>query len=85
MNNKFGTSANPGQSEILVGALYVSLLSAFRHIAEVEGAPAAVAFKDRLLDRIGSGDISMSLLDDAATFDLATSMIKDIVVEGEKV
>ena len=80
MQQKPTTTADAGQSEIVAGALYVSLLSAFRHISEAEGAPAALTFKQQLLARIRSGDISMSLLDDAAAFDLVVSMIEDIEV-----
>jgi hypothetical protein len=78
MNRKPGISADPGQSTIIVGALYVSLVQAFRHIAQREGSAAAIAFKEELLEGIRSGGVSMALLDDAATFGLVVSMIEDI-------
>lgn len=83
MNDKPRITADIGQIEIVVGALYVSLLSAFRHIAKEEGPSAASAFKEKLLAGITNGDISMSLLDDAAAFELVVSMINDIEVVNE--
>jgi hypothetical protein len=77
-NKKPRISADAGQSQIVGGALYVSLVHAFRHIAEREGSSAAIAFKEELLEGIRSGGVSMALLDDAATFDLVVSMIEDI-------
>jgi hypothetical protein len=78
MDTKPKVSADPGQSTIIVGALYVSLVQAFRHIAQREGSSVAIAFKEELLEGIKSGGVSMALLDDAATFDLVVSMIEDI-------
>lgn len=78
MNDKSKVPADAGQSTIIVGALYVSLVQAFRHIAEREGSSAAIAFKEELLAGIKNGGVSMALLDDAATFDLVVSMIEDI-------
>lgn len=78
MNDKSKVPADAGQSTIIVGALYVCLVQAFRHIAEREGSSAAIAVKEELLAGIKNGGVSMALLDDAATFDLVVSMIEDI-------
>jgi hypothetical protein len=52
MNDKFliPADASHEQSEIIIGALYLSLLFAFRHIANAEGAASAAAFKEESHD-----------------------------------
>lgn len=80
MNDKFliPADASHEQSEIIIGALYLSLLFAFRHIANAEGAASAAAFKEEFLTTLKSGGVSMSLLDDAATFDFVVAMFDGV-------
>lgn len=61
------SDATHEQIEIAVGALYLSLVYAFRHIVKGEGEASANAFKEELVSALKGGGISMSLLDDAAT------------------
>lgn len=68
--------ASTEQLHIIIGALYLSLADAMEHIATAENLSSAVAFKDRLLTALKSGDINMSLLDDAKTFDLVVSVVE---------
>jgi hypothetical protein len=68
--------ASTEQLHIIIGALYLSLAYTLRHVTAVEGPTAAGAFKDRLLTAVKNGDLDMSLLDDAKTYDLVVSMIE---------
>ena len=68
--------ASTEQLHIVIGALYLSLAHAMEHIAKSENLSSTVAFKDRLLTALKSGDIDMSLLDDAKTFDLVISIVE---------
>lgn len=68
--------ASTEQLHIVIGALYLSLAHAIGHIAATEGLSSTVAFKDQFLTALKSGDIDMSLLDDAKTFDLVVSIVE---------
>jgi hypothetical protein len=68
--------ASTEQLHIIIGTLYLSLANAMEHIAAAESLSSAVAFKDQLLTALKSGDIDMSLLDDAKTFDLVISIVE---------
>ncbi len=80
MNDKMFIPADASheQIEIIVGALYMTLGFALRHIGKVEGQESALAFKNELVAALKKGDISMSLLDDAATFDFVVSTVDSI-------
>lgn len=80
MNDKLliPADASHEQIEIIVGALYMTLSYAFRHFAETEGQASASAFKNELVAALKRGDISMSLLDDAATFDFVVPIVDGI-------
>lgn len=65
------------QLNIIIGALYRSLAHAMEHISATESHASTVAFKDELLTGLKSGDIDMSLLDDAKTFDLVIAIVED--------
>jgi hypothetical protein len=77
MNDKMFIPADASheQIEIIVGALYMTLGFALRHVGKVEGQASAQALKNELIAALKKGDISMSLLDDAATFDFVVSLI----------
>lgn len=66
------------QIEIIVGALYMALIFAFRHIGTAEGPNGPIAFKNELIAALKRGDISMSLLDDAATYDFVTTIVENL-------
>jgi hypothetical protein len=66
------------QIEMVVGALYLISAYTFRHILNDEGKRSAGVFKEELVAAVKRGDISMSLLDDAATFDFVTSMVDSL-------
>ena len=72
------TDASHEQIEIIVGALYLCLQHALAHIVKVEGAASAGAFKEKLVAALESGDIDMSILDDARTFDFVVGMVKSL-------
>lgn len=78
MAEKLGIPADASteQLNIIVGVLYLSLAHAVEHIAEAESPSSIVAFKDRFLTALKSGDIDMSLLDDAKTFDLVVAIVE---------
>ena len=80
MNDKMfiPADATHEQVEIIVGALYMTLSFAFRHIGKAEGPAGAIAFKNELMAALKKGDISMSLLDDAATFDFVLSTVDSL-------
>jgi hypothetical protein len=72
------TDASPEQIEIIVGALHLCLQYAVAHIVKAEGAASAGAFKEKLVTALESGDIDMSILDDAKTFDFVVGMVKSL-------
>lgn len=78
MAEKLGipVDASTEQLNIIVGVLYLSLAHAVEHITEAESLSSVVAFKDRFLTALKSGDIDMSLLDDAQTFDLVVAIVE---------
>jgi hypothetical protein len=80
MNDRLAIPADAthGQIEIAVGALYLSLAFALRHIAKVEGQASANAFKEELVSALKGGSISMSLLDDAPTFNFVVAMVDSV-------
>lgn len=80
MNDKMFIPADASheQIEIIVGAFYMALAFALRHVSAAEGPAAAAAFKKELIAALKKGDISMSLLDDAATFDFVVSTVDGI-------
>jgi hypothetical protein len=69
--------ASTEQLHIIIGALYLSLAHAMEHISAAENLSSAVAFRDQLLTGLKSGDIDMSLLDDAKTFDLVIAIVEN--------
>jgi len=69
------SDASHEQVEIIVGAMYLALADAFDHIERVEGGASARAFQDELVTKLKGGGVSMSLLDDAATFDFVVAMV----------
>jgi len=78
MAEKLGIPADASieQLNIIIGVLYLSLAHAVEHIAKAENPSSVVAFKDRFLTALKSGDIDMSLLDDAKTFDLIVAIVE---------
>jgi hypothetical protein len=72
--------ASTEQLHIIIGTLYLSLSRAMEHIAKAENPSSVETFKDGLLAAIKSGDIDMSLLDDAKTFDLVIAMIEGAMI-----
>lgn len=64
------------QIQVSLGAFYLCLEYAIAHIAKVEGAPAAVAFKKEFIAALKDGSINMSLLDDARTFDFVVPIME---------
>ena len=78
MAEKLGIPADASneQLNIIVGVLYLSLAHAVEHIAKAESPSSLFAFKDRFLAALKSGDIDMSLLDDAKTFDLVVAIVE---------
>lgn len=77
--------ASTEQLHIIIGTLYLSLARPMEHIAKVESPSSAGEFKDRFLTSVKSGDINMSLLDDAKTFDLVVSIIESAMDVKEPV
>lgn len=69
--------ASTEQLHIIIGALYLSLAHAMEHISTTEDPASTVAFKNQLLAGLKNGDIDMSLLDDAKTFDLVIAIVED--------
>lgn len=78
MAEKLGIPADASneQLNIIIGALYLSLAHAVEHIAKAESLSSVVAFRDRFLTALKSGDINMSLLDDGKTFDLVVGIVE---------
>lgn len=78
MAEKIGIPADASteQLHIIIGVLYLSLVHAMEHIGKVETLSSTVAFRDRFLGALKSGDIDMSLLDDAKTFDLVVGIVE---------
>jgi hypothetical protein len=78
MAEKLGipADATTEQLNIIAGTLYLSLAHAVEHIARAESLSSVVAFKDRFLTALKGGDIDMSLLDDARTFDLVVGIVE---------
>jgi hypothetical protein len=68
--------ATTEQLHIIIGTLYLSLARAMEHIATTESPSSVDGFKNRFLTALKSGDIDMSLLDDAKTFDLVVSIVE---------
>ena len=62
--------------QITMGALYLCLEHAMAHIAKAEGGAAAAAFQRELVTGLKNGDIDMSLLDDARTFDFVVPLVE---------
>lgn len=79
------TDASTEQLHIIIGTLYLSLTKAVEHIERTENLAAVNGFKDRFLTALKSGDIDMSLLDDAKTFDLVVSIIEGAMDVKESV
>lgn len=78
MAQKIGIPADASteQLHIIIGALYLSLAQAMQHIAKMDDSGSARAFKDRFLTALKNGDIDMSLLDDANTYDLVIGIVE---------
>lgn len=75
--------ATTEQLHIIIGTLYLSLARAMDHIARTENPSSVDGFKDRFLTALKSGDIDMSLLDDAKTFDLVVSIVEGAMAKEE--
>jgi hypothetical protein len=69
--------ASTEQLHIIIGALYLSLAYTLRHLIATEGSASAATYKDHLLTAVKNGDLDMSLLDDAKTYDLVVSIIEN--------
>jgi hypothetical protein len=78
MAEKLGipVDASNEQLNIIIGVLYLSLVHAVEHMAKTESLSSVVAFKDGFLTALKSGDIDMSVLDDAKTFDLVVPIVE---------
>lgn len=68
--------ASTEQLRIIIGTLYLSLARAIEHISRTESSSSVDGFKDHFLTALKRGDIDMSLLDDAKTFDLVVSIVE---------
>lgn len=69
----------PAQTQIAMAAFYFCLEHMLGHVLEAEGAPSAQALKRELVTALKNGDIDMSILDDASTFDFVVPMIERLV------
>lgn len=77
--------ASTEQLHIIIGTLYLSLARAMEHVARTESPSSVDGFRDRFLTALKSGDIDMSLLDDAKTFDLVVSIVEGAMERKEAV
>ncbi len=68
--------ASTEQLRIIIGTLYLGLARAIEHISRTESPSSVDGFKDHFLTALKRGDIDMSLLDDAKTFDLVVSIVE---------
>jgi hypothetical protein len=64
------------QIQVTMGALYLCLEHAMAHIVRAEGGASAATFKQELITALKNGDINMSLLDDAQTFDFVVPLVE---------
>ena len=71
--------ASTEQLHIVIGGLSLSLAHAMEHIARTETATSATTFTHQLLTALKSGDLDMSLLDDANSYDLVVSIVESAV------
>lgn len=62
--------------QITMGVLYLCLEHAMAHMVKAEGALSAAAFQRELIAALKNGDIDMSLLDDARTFDFVVPLVE---------
>jgi hypothetical protein len=78
MTQKIGipSDASTEQLHIIIGALNLSLVQAMQHIAQTGNSASIGVFKDRFLASLKNGDIDMSLLDDANTYDLVAVIVE---------
>lgn len=81
MVRKIGIPADASteQLQIIIGALYLSLSEAMRHIAQTGSSASSSAFKDRFLTALKNSDVDMSLLDDANTYDLVIGIVESAI------
>lgn len=77
------TDASTEQLHIIIGTLYLGLARAMEHIERTESPSSIDGFKHRFLTALKSGDIDMSLLDDAKTFDLVVSIVEGAIARSE--
>lgn len=77
--------ASTEQLNIIIGALYLSLAYTLRHVTASQGQASAIAYKNQLLTAVKNGDLDMSLLDDAKTYDLVVSIIESAMDVKEPV
>jgi hypothetical protein len=75
--------ASTEQLHIIIGTLYLGLARAMEHIARTENPSSVDEFRSRFLTALKSGDINMSLLDDAKTFDLVVSIVEGAMERKE--
>jgi hypothetical protein len=82
MNDKLfiPSAVSHEQIEIIIGALYMTLVDTLQHIGKAESQAFASAFKSELVTALKRGDISMSLLDDAAAYKFVVSLIERIEI-----
>ncbi len=66
------------QLHIIIGTLYLSLGYMVERIAKPTDIASAAQFKEEFMSALKSGDIDMSILDDAKTFDLVVQMIRSL-------
>lgn len=78
MAQKIGIPADASteQLHIIIGALYLSLAQVMQHIVETGNPASASVFRGRFLTSLKNGDIDMSLLDDANTYDLVVGIVE---------
>lgn len=81
MAEKFAipAGASAQQIEIIVGALSLSLAYVIAHIVKTEDASSVDAFKREFIGALKSGDIDMSIMDDAETFDFIVPTIEKLI------
>lgn len=77
MTENVHTSSDSGV-QMAMAAFYLCLEHAFGHIVRNEGASSAAAFKQELVNELKNGNIDMSILEDAATFDFVVSRIESL-------
>lgn len=71
--------ASAAQLNLIIGALYLSLVYAVDHIVRNENESSVAAFKVQFLSALKNGDIDMSIFDDQPTFDFIVPIIEGVL------